>query len=461
MLDIPPELLSEKELLAKAKAWHVENRQLLRQKGTKGAEMDLDDLIFQWDSYALSKNKVGNQVITVPIVSKGASKANYIELGLIVDDLGRAKGMIKEYMRSPYTGKTQMNIYTGTGRLFLSGVYDARKQNLKISRRMLSGVGKLDKLAKIASSGNSGSDPEEPLDGGEIEGVDVYPPGGGDDGGGGGGYEPDWPDDNGGGSGDSGGGGGVPTNPGGGSGGSGETPQQQKQQIVNSRTRTDCDATKLAQKYALRVNIQSAINTIKDEENEWGVAISLADPNYTSLFNAGTPYTDGKPNSIHFNPRWDSTNGYTTGFIHNHPAGSAPSPSDVYGAMISLNTMVYSQGIPTNQLVNYIDNYASMVVSNGYVYTISVKNALYVSAMKDGYDNVKERKRYEKYIMEYYDDNNIGEPSALQKQQAGESALLQLFGEQIHITKHEIGETNNSKVLKLDNDKKVKSEKPC
>lgn len=285
MVDMPRVPLSDEELLAKAKDWHFQNTELLRGKGQANADMDISDLVFRWDDYSLSENKVGNQVITVPIVSKGASKAYYIELGLIVDDRGRARGMIKEYMRSPYTGKTPMHLYTGTGRMFLSGVYEARKQKLLVTKKSGSGIYRIEKLATIASSGSSGSNPEEPLDGGEIEEVVVPPPGGGDDGGGGGSV---WDDDDDNGGGDNGGGsGGVPTNP-------GNNPKQAKQTIVNTTSRSDCDAIELAQDLASKSAIQNAINEIKNKNKEWAVPLQLTDPEDGNTLITGTAYSSNK-----------------------------------------------------------------------------------------------------------------------------------------------------------------------
>jgi hypothetical protein len=34
---------------------------------------------------------------------------------------------------------------------------------------------------------------------------------------------------------------------------------------------------------------------------------------------------------------WDSTNGYTIGFTHDHPNGTGPSPADIFSMVISIH----------------------------------------------------------------------------------------------------------------------------
>ncbi|MDF2514745.1 MAG: hypothetical protein K0R59_41 [Sphingobacterium sp.] len=117
-------------LIKSAKTWHAENLDYVK-KGGK-SDLDLASLIFEWNKYSLDTNRFGQQVLTVPIVSKGTSTAKYMELGLIVDQEGNANGMIKEYMGNPYVGEMTLNLYTGVGRKFESGWYRADTKEMTV-----------------------------------------------------------------------------------------------------------------------------------------------------------------------------------------------------------------------------------------------------------------------------------------------------------------------------------------
>ena len=221
------------------------------------------------------------------------------------------------------------------------------------------------------------------------------------------------------------------------------------------KTDDDCDATTKANKLLAKQAVIDLISRIKGKNVEWGAYLISNNPNMPNSFAVGTEF-EGEGNRINISPRWDQTNGYHMGFIHNHPSGSAPSPSDVYNAAHSLNQMYNNPSVSNIQLTNYIDNFASIVVSNGYIYTITIKHARNFSYMKDGFNRDKENEMYKESFREYLNKN----PNVT-VQEAGEYALLKLYDNEIQLNKQKIGETNKNQNIKLDNNKKVKTNKPC
>jgi len=69
---------------------------------------------------------------------------------------------------------------------------------------------------------------------------------------------------------------------------------------------------------------------------------------------------------------WDSTNGFTIGFSHDHPNGSGPSPADIFYMLLnSKNSKLTAAG---QQAVNFYKTNASVTIvtsTNNYVVTIN------------------------------------------------------------------------------------------
>ncbi|TDS05543.1 hypothetical protein, partial [Sphingobacterium paludis] len=151
--------------------------------------------------------------------------------------------------------------------------------------------------------------------------------------------------------------------------------RKQKADILARLKISDCDGVKRANEVSKNVDVQKAIQAIKDKPKEWGVEIELPDPSDPSKFILGEPFTQENKNLITFNPTWDNDNGYTIGFIHNHPSGSAPSPSDIFNASFDLMDGAQNLNIPPEQFLIYLNNFASLIVSDNYIYTITIKDA--------------------------------------------------------------------------------------
>ena len=225
--------------------------------------------------------------------------------------------------------------------------------------------------------------------------------------------------------------------------------------------KSDCDGITTANKILANAQVKNVIKNIKNKNVEWAASISVANPKNANVIEVGEPYTNNIPNRVSFSPQWRANEAYNIGFIHNHPAGTAPSPSDIFNVAHSFTQMAIQDGIGHEQLTNYINNYSSIVVSGDYVYTITVKDARLFSYMKDAFTPQRqaiENERYLEYVKKYYDDNDIdGEATAEEKQSATEFALLKLFDEMINLNKQKISDQNNNKSIKRDGKKKVKS----
>mgnify|MGYP001156558020 CR=1 FL=1 len=152
-------------LLRAAKEWQQQNLEMARKRRSKTSDLDITRLHFQWDKHGISKNMQGTPVLTVPIRYAGQPEGSYIELGFIVDARGNANGMIKEDLGDPFVSNTPLNLYSGTGNLFLSGTFIRGKKSMAVSisrsQQLKSGVN------KIAFRSGGGA----PIDGGEIEEV--------------------------------------------------------------------------------------------------------------------------------------------------------------------------------------------------------------------------------------------------------------------------------------------------
>lgn len=159
--------------------------------------------------------------------------------------------------------------------------------------------------------------------------------------------------------------------------------------------------------------------------------------------------TDAERSTINLPPKWNATDGFNFGTIHNHPAKSAPSPADIYNAVQDLAQMDNRNDVTDVQLTNYISKFASVVVSGDYIYTISIKNARYLSYAKEAFNPEKMKKLYDRHSKLYIDEKKFeGELTVEQRQQAGEYALLLLFGNEIHLTKQRIGGNNRAELIK-------------
>jgi len=254
---------------------------------------------------------------------------------------------------------------------------------------------------------------------------------------------------------------------GGGTSGPAPGPIPKKQKVVDNKYNDPCKGVKLANKLSSIKVIKDLINNIKGKSSEYAAAIKLSNPNDPTSITVGSTFTDNKSNAVNITPSWSENSGYTVGFIHNHPNGSAPSPSDVFVPSLNISDMIQTNAVSEAQLNNYLDNFASIVVSGNKVFTITIKNAAYFKAMQDaghfapGFNRKKVNLEYTLQIEIYLRTNALDGNNPLHMQEAGISALLKMYGDMININQHNVGESSGAKHLNRDAKKKVTSKNPC
>ncbi|MGN7990069.1 SprT-like domain-containing protein [Pedobacter sp. 22226] len=277
-------------LINKAKTWYKENSML--PASDNGSDIRVKGYLVNWKAYSLDTNSAGVKVISIPISPlKDNLKHNnafYMEMSILVDKAGITQGMIKEYMGNPYVGESQLNLYTGSGRLFMSGIYRADTKELKltgpngglltVSQRINGKAG-----AKLMSGGDG--------DGGTLEEVTIHgnpppptppiiflPPG-----------NPTTPPTN----------PGIPVSPGGGGGSSSGTPNSGNKDIVDNLTN---ECLKIALTKAKGVNGQNFTDTISkiitslDANTKVKVGVS----NVSELFDSQGNVVDGKTTGYNY-----------------------------------------------------------------------------------------------------------------------------------------------------------------
>lgn len=254
---------------------------------------------------------------------------------------------------------------------------------------------------------------------------------------------------------------------GGGTTGPAPGPIPKKQKVVDNKYNDPCKGVKLANKLSSIKGIKDLINNIKGKSSEYAAAIKLSNPNDPTSITLGSTFTDSKSNAVNIIPSWSENSGYTVGFIHNHPNGSAPSPSDIFVPALNISDMIQTNAVSEAQLNNYLDNFASIVVSGDKVFTITIKNAAYFKAMQDagyfapGFNRSKVNREFSDNMIAYANKNNLDLQNALHNREAGIGALLKMYGDIINIMEHKVGETSAAKNLKHNSSRKVTSNNPC
>ncbi|AKK71288.1 hypothetical protein OK18_00325 [Chryseobacterium gallinarum] len=236
------------------------------------------------------------------------------------------------------------------------------------------------------------------------------------------------------------------------------------QLILQQAKFSDCDGVKRANELAKIQAIRDAIALIKNKNVEWGVPLQLDDPNDGRTPKPGTPYTNNKTNSISFKPTWNSVDGYLIGFIHNHPSGGAPSPSDLFNPAMNIMKMVDNGSIPPSQIQNYLQNFVSIIVSGEYVYTVTIKNALLFSIMAGDFNKAQSAAtiQYKNLLTDYFVNNNIGDPPSIaDNQKGGEKVLLTLYGKMFNLSKQKISDLDKNQSVQRDSQGNIILKDPC
>ncbi|RKF42568.1 hypothetical protein BCY89_03605 [Sphingobacterium siyangense] len=478
---LPEKFSSENQLITKAKSF-VE-----QQKQNPSTKIDFTKLDFDWKRISVTQNKRGNDVLFVPIANRMKIGKEYWELAYLIDRRNREISSFKQFLGSLNDPTLKLNVLTLDGSTIESGVYDNDAGTLKtnttliqikkragtksnIAERVLVTTQRLscptnlyfnpslnicDQRQNILDDWASqyfmmyiyddGSYELGP-DSRELEEVEVNPPTGPSNPGGG-----QTPPGN--------GGGGVPVGPGGGN--SGGNPGSNPPPIIPlSIRKTPCEAVNLANKINRIARVKRIADSIQNRTDEHGAYIRFSNQDSTNSITFGNIYSNGTHSKIKIDPQFSANNGYDIGFIHNHPEKSGPSPTDVIVALHNLTQMDNNATISKQQMANYIDNFASIVVSGGYIYTITIKNARYISYAKDGFNKEKMNTLYNKYYKEYARSRNLDDTDIDQYQAPGEYALLRLFGEDINLSKQKIGVDNSNMILTRAGNSIAKSN-PC
>lgn len=212
-----------------------------------------------------------------------------------------------------------------------------------------------------------------------------------------------------------------------------------------------CDAIKKANELTSNPQVISKINDIKNKTLENGAYIYTS--SNTDMINKylGPHISSPNESSISIGtPSWDSSKGYATGFIHNHPNGGAPSPSDIFVPAQDLIHFASDKTMSYEMLKEYIKNYTSIVVSGEYVYTITIRDPFFFALAQNSYQSRSaiERARFKSRVKKFI-NNTEGTKEDVQK--GGDASLLDLYGRLINISKQKIGEPNTNKALIFSN----------
>jgi|GEM_PF-3607607 len=113
----------------------------------------------------------------------------------------------------------------------------------------------------------------------------------------------------------------------GGSGGGGEP--------VYNTVKDPCEEKKVVNSNALNPIVKAQNDKVKaylsTSQYEWGTEHVLIDYQNPSAGYKDKPIrTDNQVDGLSSKFTWDASEGYTIGFVHDHPAGKAPSPNDIF-----------------------------------------------------------------------------------------------------------------------------------
>ena len=255
----------------------------------------------------------------------------------------------------------------------------------------------------------------------------------------------------------------VTTPPTGGSGGTTPAPQPCPTVVTTTPPTTTTPTTKNPCAEKATVSTRAANVTVANQNTqilsksttiEYGTDENLTNLSGNTYVN--TPITtnntaDSWPPTF----TWDSTNGYTIGWSHGHPGGSAPSPDDIFVMIGFLTDPALIKG-GTSGIQFYRNNVSVTVVTkNGnYVATVNDWAALQTLYTKFTNDPNGFNSNYVQTGLNYLAANQGATDS-----DAGAYSLMTLFGSSINLYKAPTGSTSFTP-LTIDNNKKVAT-KPC
>lgn len=170
-------------------------------------------------------------------------------------------------------------------------------------------------------------------------------------------------------------------------------------------------------------------NLVNGKKVEYGFETVLT--NLTTFDFKNNITKSGNESNINLDTRWNYVEGYTVGYTHSHPNNSAPSPSDLFkGSSYYKNWSSYN--LPVSERTIYTDYYSSTVVTDDFVYVITIKNPEKWGNALDLSDQQARNianKRYRELATDYmrstqqFDDTNNGSLYA----------LLTMYGDAVNI----------------------------
>lgn len=171
------------------------------------------------------------------------------------------------------------------------------------------------------------------------------------------------------------------------------------------------------------------LNDYGSSPNEYGTSQNLTSLNATTYKDVPIT-TSGYPDQFTPAFSWDSTNGYTIGFSHDHPSNSAPSPFDALVMIGNANNPnLVAAGASAMQF--YQTNVSSTIVTLSGNYVITVNNWSSMQTIYSQYQAqgaLSFKNTYNSYSQVY--QSNHPNASLID---AGQYALLKMFGNSINL----------------------------
>ena len=244
--------------------------------------------------------------------------------------------------------------------------------------------------------------------------------------------------------------------PGGGDGGMPPPDPCPTQTVIVSQTDTTKDpCAQLAQLNALAINsIIADQNTqlagyLQTSNLEHGFDKNLQNP--TSVNGAYLPTSvliapASNPDGLNPPFNWDTNNGYTIGFTHNHPNGTGPSPADIF----SMLTNSKDSRLTSADLSFYKANASVTVVTRDNNYVVTVNNWSALQTL------------YNQYLNSLQSDGTYGFDNTVISNTSKynyEAAILSAFGGAINLYSNN-GTPNSYYPLKVNSTNQI-SEVPC
>lgn len=151
--------------------------------------------------------------------------------------------------------------------------------------------------------------------------------------------------------------------------------------------------------------------------------VSLTSPDFKNT----TVRTDNNSNSFAPAFKWDSTDGYTIGVTHAHPAGGAPSPADVFWMLEQVagyNGPLYNASAADKKF--FKDNSSITVVAENVSFVVTVRDWTALEQLY--YDGTATPENYQNAVWGYLATHPF-------ESQADATAytLLNLFGDTINL----------------------------